>query len=198
MPYTLMKGLGWFLAALRARHRDRLADPQRDRPPPGRQGPRPQHVDTVELERLRGTDRQPRAGRRRTRPTAGRARGRARDAARRPTRRDSALPDVAAAPDVSAASVVLGRPVVQDDLTVIPGISPTSRSCATGSASARGTTWRPPRRRCCARCSSMPGRASAPSIPSLWPEMARLLSDGRVAAVPGHERVRPPSTSNGR
>src|SRR4051812_29889375 len=121
MPYTLMKGLGWFLAAfvlgivigwlirsVTARRQVAKA--------------RAQQVDAVELERLRGriANLEPVVAERdQLRAELDAARGAASVTPPDPVRG----PDVAAAPDVVAASTVLGRPVVPDDLTVIPGVS---------------------------------------------------------------------------
>src|SRR5918994_514105 len=121
MPYTLMKGLGWFLAALvigivigwlirSVTARRQLAKA------------RSQHPDTVELERLRGriSNLEPVVAERdRLRAELGADR-----TAPPPTPPETSLPDVPVAPDVAAASAVLGRTVVPDDLTVIAGIGP--------------------------------------------------------------------------
>jgi predicted flap endonuclease-1-like 5' DNA nuclease len=173
MPYTLMKGLGWFLAALvlgivigwlirsvAARRQVAKA--------------RAQQVDAIELERLRGrvANLEP--------VVAERDQLRAQLEAERVTTSNEPVelraPEVSAAPDVGAASAVLGRPVVRDDLTVIPGISaPVEELChgigirtwydlATTEASLLRTML------------VDAGPRFSTLDPSLWPEMARLLS----------------------
>ena len=122
MPYTLMKGLGWFVAALvigivigwlirsvTARRQVAKA--------------RSQHPDTVELERLRGriANLEPVVAERdqlRAELDARRA------AAPAPPPAETHLPEVAVAPDIAAASAVLGRPSWPTTCTVIPGIGP--------------------------------------------------------------------------
>jgi hypothetical protein len=176
MPYTLMKGLGWFVAALvigivigwlirsvTARRQVAKA--------------RSQHPDTVELERLRG-----RIGN--LEPVvAERDRLRAElDATRASPVSDAPetrLPDVSVAPDVSAAQAVLGRTVVPDDLTVIPGIGPNVEQLCHGIGI---RTWYDLATTEASLLRTMlldAGPRFSTHDPSLWPEMARLLAEGR-------------------
>jgi predicted flap endonuclease-1-like 5' DNA nuclease len=174
MPYTLMKGLGWFLAAfvlgivigwlirsVTARRQIAKA--------------RAQHVDAVELERLRGriANLEPVVAERdELRAAVEAARGAASALQPDPAR----PPDVAAAPDVGAASAVLGRPVVQDDLTVIPGISPAVEDLCHGIGV---RTWFDLSTTEASLLRTMlvdAGPRFSTLDPSLWPEMARLLA----------------------
>jgi hypothetical protein len=176
MPYTLMKGLGWFLAALvigivigwlirSVTARRQLAKA------------RSQHPDTVELERLRGriTNLEPVVAERdrlRTELDAVRA---SPSSAGSETR----LPDVSAAPDVTAAQAVLGRTVVPDDLTVIPGIGPNVEQLCHGIGI---RTWYDLATTEASLLRTMlvdAGPRFSTHDPSLWPEMARLLTEGR-------------------
>jgi predicted flap endonuclease-1-like 5' DNA nuclease len=175
MPYTLMKGLGWFLAALvlgivigwlirsvTARRQVAKA--------------RLQHVDAVELERLRGrvANLEP--------VVAERDQLRAElDAARSAQMPGSTAPDVVAAPDVSAApdvgvaSAELGRQVVPNDLTVIPGISAGVEALCHGIGI---RTWYDLATTEASLLRTMlvdAGPRFSTLDPSLWPEMARLL-----------------------
>jgi predicted flap endonuclease-1-like 5' DNA nuclease len=130
MPYTLIKGLGWFLLALllgivigwMLRHVTARRQIARARA---------HHVDTAELERLRGrvANLEPAVAER------DRLRGELEElrAAKRPAGEPVAAPDstslsaiagVAAAPDVTTAAGVLGEPIALDDLKVIEGIGP--------------------------------------------------------------------------
>ena len=176
MPYTLMKGLGWFVAALvigivigwlirSVTARRQLAKA------------RAQHPDTVELERLRGriANLEP--------VVAERDQLRAElDAARgtlAPAPVDTHLPDVAVAPDMSAASAVLGHAVVADDLTVIPGIGPNVEQLCHGLGI---RTWYDLATTEASLLHTMlvdAGPRFSIHDPSLWPEMARLLSEGQ-------------------
>ena len=173
MPYTLMKGLGWFLAAfvlgivigwlirsVAARRQVAKA--------------RAQQVDAIELERLRGriANLEP--------VVAERDQLRAELEAGRVTTSNEPLelraPEVSAAPDVSAASEVLGRPVVRDDLTVIPGISPSVEELCHGIGI---RTWYDLATTEASLLRAMlvdAGPRFSTLDPSLWPEMARLLS----------------------
>jgi hypothetical protein len=176
MPYTLMKGLGWFVAALvigivigwlirSVTARRQLAKA------------RSQHPDTVELERLRGRIanlEQVVAERDQLRAELDAANG-----ASAPAPVDTHLPDVAVAPDVAAASAVLGRAVVADDLTVIPGIGPNVEQLCHGIGI---RTWYDLSTTEASLLRTMlvdAGPRFSTHDPSLWPEMARLLSEGR-------------------
>ena len=174
MPYTLMKGLGWFLAAfllgivigwlirsVAARRQVAKA--------------RTQHVDAVELERLRGriANLEPVVAERdQLRSELDAARGAAVPPAPDPAR----APDVSSAPDVAAASAVLGRPVVQDDLTVIPGITSGVEELCHGIGI---RTWFDLSTTEASLLRTMlvdAGPRFSTLDPSLWPEMARLLA----------------------
>ena len=165
MPYTLMKGLGWFVAALvigivigwlirsvTARRQVAKA--------------RSQHPDTIELERLRGriANLEPVVAERdRLRAELEVARG-----APAPTSAETRLPDVG-----------LGQPVVQDDLTVIPGIGPNVEQLCHGIGI---RTWYDLATTEASLLRTMlvdAGPRFSTHDPSLWPEMARLLSEGR-------------------
>jgi predicted flap endonuclease-1-like 5' DNA nuclease len=176
MPYTLMKGLGWFVAALvigivigwlirSVTARRQLAKA------------RSQHPDTVELERLRGRIanlEQVVAERDQLRAELDAANG-----ASAPAPVDTHMPDVAVAPDVAAASAVLGRAVVADDLTVIPGIGPNVEQLCHGIGI---RTWYDLSTTEASLLRTMlvdAGPRFSTHDPSLWPEMARLLSEGR-------------------
>ena len=90
-----------------------------------------------------------------------------------------AAPDVGVAPDVAAASAVLGRPVVHDDLTVIPGIGPNVEELCHGIGI---RTWFDLATTEASLLRTMlvdAGPRFSTLDPSLWPEMARLLSDGQ-------------------
>ncbi|HZI44974.1 MAG TPA: hypothetical protein VFD53_07135 [Ilumatobacter sp.] len=175
MPYTLMKGLGWFVAALvigivigwlirSVTARRQLAKA------------RSQHPDTVELERLRGriANLEPVVAERdqlRAELDAGRA-------APAPPPPETHLPEVAVAPDIAAASAVLGRPVVADDLTVIPGIGPNVEQLCHGIGI---RTWYDLATTEASLLRTMlvdAGPRFSTHDPSLWPELARLLSEG--------------------
>ena len=175
MPYTLMKGLGWFVAALviglvigwlirSVTARRQLAKA------------RSQHPDTVELERLRGriANLEPVVAERdqlRAELDAGRA-------APAPPPAETHLPEVAVAPDIAAASAVLGRPVVADDLTVIPGIGPNVEQLCHGIGI---RTWYDLATTEASLLRTMlvdAGPRFSTHDPSLWPELARLLSEG--------------------
>lgn len=174
MPYTLMKGLGWFLAAfvlgivigwlirsVAARRQVAKA--------------RAQHVDAVELERLRGriANLEPLVAERdQLRAELDAARGARPAEAPEPVR----SPDVSVAPDVGEASTVLGRPVVRDDLTVIPGINQGVEELLHGIGI---RTWYDLAVTEVSLLRTMlvdAGPRFSPLDPSLWPEMAGLLS----------------------
>ena len=174
MPYTLMKGLGWFVAALvigivigwlirsvTARRQVAKA--------------RAQHPDAVELERLRGriANLEPVVAERdQLRAELDAAHGTPPPEAPDPVR----VPDVSVAPDVGTASAVLGRPVVHDDLTVIPGISPAVEELCHGIGI---RTWFDLSTTEASLLRTMlvdAGPRFSTLDPSMWPEMARLLA----------------------
>ena len=175
MPYTLMKGLGWFVAALvigivigwlirSVTARRQLAKA------------RSQHPDTVELERLRGriANLEPVVAERdqlRAELDAGRGEP-------APPSAETHRPEVAVAPDIAAASAVLGRPVVADDLTLIPGIGPNVEQLCHGIGI---RTWYDLATTEASLLRTMlvdAGPRFSTHDPSLWPELARLLSEG--------------------
>jgi len=175
MPYTLMKGLGWFVGALvigivigwlirsvNARRQVAKA--------------RSQHPDAVELERLRGriANLEPVVAERdQLRTDLEAARGTP------PPPPETRPPEVAVAPDVSTAQAVLGQPVVQDDLTVIPGIGPNVEQLCHGIGI---RTWYDLATTEASLLRTMlvdAGPRFSTHDPSLWPELARLLSEGR-------------------
>jgi predicted flap endonuclease-1-like 5' DNA nuclease len=175
MPYTLMKGLGWFVAALvigivigwlirSVTARRQLAKA------------RAQHPDTVELERLRGriANLEPVVAERdQLRAELEAAHGPA------PGPSISTAPEVSVAPDIAAASAVLGRPVVPDDLTVIPGIGTNVEQLCHGIGI---RTWYDLATTEASLLRTMlvdAGPRFSTHDPSLWPEMGRLLSEGR-------------------
>lgn len=174
MPYTLMKGLGWFLAALvlgivigwlirSVTARRQLAKA------------RAQQVDAVELERLRGriANLEPVVAERdQLRAELDMVRGAPAVEPDDPLRG----PDVSIAPDMTAASAVLGRDVVGDDLTVIPGINAGVQELLHGIGI---RTWYDLATTEASLLRTMlvdAGPRFSPLDPSLWPEMARLLA----------------------
>jgi predicted flap endonuclease-1-like 5' DNA nuclease len=178
MPYTLMKGLGWFVAALvigivvgwlirSVTARRQLAKA------------RSQHPDTIELERLRGriANLEP--------VVAERDRLRAELDASQDAPAPVAVPvetrgaDVPVAPDVAAASAVLGRTIVADDLTVIPGIGPNVEQLCHGIGI---RTWYDLATTEASLLRTMlvdAGPRFSTHDPSLWPELAQLLARGQ-------------------
>ena len=176
MPYTLMKGLGWFVAALvigivigwlirSVTARRQLAKVRAD------------HPETLELERLRGRVANLESA------VAERDQLRAElDAAREAPARtpvDTGPPHVAVAPDMAAGSAVLGRAIVSDDLTLIPGIGPNVEQLCHGIGI---RTWYDLATTEASLLRTMlvdAGPRFSTHDPSLWPEMARLLAEGR-------------------
>jgi predicted flap endonuclease-1-like 5' DNA nuclease len=125
MPYTLMKGLGWFALALLIGIvmgwllRSVAARRQVARA-------RAHHVDGAELERLRGrvANLEPVVGERdRLRVELDELRAVPATAAVAPAASDVS-PVVLATPDVAAGAAVLGRKIALDDLQVVEGIGP--------------------------------------------------------------------------
>jgi large subunit ribosomal protein L27 len=174
MSYTLMKGLGWFAAAfvlgivIGWLLRSVTAKRQVARA-------RAHHVDTVELERLRGrvANLEPVVAERdRLRAELEEFRG----PIASPEEPGAAVP---ALPDITQAAVVLGHPVVHDDLKEIPGIGPSVEELCHGIGI---RTW-------------FDLSVTEPSLlrtmlddagprfkthdPNLWPELAGLLAEGR-------------------
>jgi hypothetical protein len=178
MPYTLMKGLGWFVAALvigivvgwlirSVTARRQLAKA------------RSQHPDTIELERLRGriANLEPVVAER----DRLLAELDASQAAPAPVAVpvETRGPDVPVAPDVAAASAVLGRTIVPDDLTVIPGIGPNVEQLCHGIGI---RTWYDLATTEASLLRTMlvdAGPRFSTHDPSLWPELAQLLARGQ-------------------
>jgi predicted flap endonuclease-1-like 5' DNA nuclease len=171
-----MKGLGWFVAALvigivigwlirSVTARRQMAKA------------RAQHPETVELERLRGriANLEPAVAERdRLRAELDVARG-------APLSEDagSPVPDVRVAPNVAAASAVLGHAILPDDLTVIPGIGPNVEQLCHGIGI---RTWYDLATTEASLLRTMlvdAGPRFSTHDPTAWPELARLLSEGR-------------------
>jgi predicted flap endonuclease-1-like 5' DNA nuclease len=201
MPYTLMKGLAWILLALLLGIvigwllRSVVAKRQVARA-------RNHHVDTVEMERLRGrvANLEP--------IIAERDRLRADlDAARRGTATHAAggapaeggeVPAVAAAlsggldavvapaaraapapPDVSTAAAVLGRSIALDDLKAVEGVGPKIEELCNGIGI---RTWFDLATTEVSLLRTMladAGPRFRTHDPGTWPEQARLLAEGR-------------------
>ena len=208
MPYTLMKGsvwvllavllgivMGWLLRSIAAKRQVARA--------------RNHHVDTVELERLRGrvANLEPVVDERdrlkadlvacraevsaaiAAPDPAAVALGFATAAALEPVAAavaDTAAPDdsaapasPAAAPDVAQASAVLGKSITFDDLKVVEGIGPKIESLCHGIGI---RTWFDLSTTEISLLSTMladAGSGVASHDPSTWPEQAGLLAAGR-------------------
>jgi predicted flap endonuclease-1-like 5' DNA nuclease len=203
MSYTLMKGLGWFLAAfvlgivIGWLLRSVTAKRQVARA-------RAHHVDTVELERLRGRV----ANLDSVVAECDRLRGEL-DELRVATA--SAVPDqpppipeepeapaVPATPDMAEARKVLGRSVVLDDLKVIPGIGPKVENLCHGIGI---RTWFDLSTTEVSLLRTMlndAGPRFKTHDPTLWPEQARLLAEGRWSEfVALGQRAAEPSPAGG-
>ena len=175
MSYTLMKGLGWFVAAfvlgiiIGWLLRSVTAKRQVARA-------RAHHVDTVEMERLRGrvANLEPVVAERdRLRAELDECRGAASPLDGDP---GAAVP---VAPDVTQAAVVLGHPVVLDDLKEIPGIGPSVEELCHGIGI---RTWFDLSTTEVSLLRTMlddAGPRFKTQDPTLWPELARLLAEGR-------------------
>jgi predicted flap endonuclease-1-like 5' DNA nuclease len=175
MSYTLMKGLGWFLAAfvlgiiIGWLLRSVTAKRQVARA-------RAHHVDTVEMERLRGRVANLEsvvAERDRLREELDECRG-------VPAAADDAPgAAVPATPDVTQAAVVLGHPVVLDDLKQVPGIGPSVEELCHGIGI---RTWYDLSTTEVSLLRTMlddAGPRFKTQDPTLWPELAGLLAQGR-------------------
>ncbi len=199
MPYTLMKGLAWILLALLLGIvigwllRSVVAKRQVARA-------RNHHVDTVEMERLRGrvANLEPvvieRDQLRAELADAVRVRSTGEPEIAAPPPRflsDAADVSVAqttgevravlAAPDVAAAVAVLGRPVILDDLKVIEGVGPKIEELCHGIGI---RTWHDLSVTEVSLLRTMLSDAGArfrTHDPSTWPEQASLLAAGRWA-----------------
>ena len=179
MSYTLMKGLGWFLAAfvlglvIGWLVRSVAAKRQVARA-------RAHHVDAVEMERLRGrvANLEPVVAERdRLRSELEQLRG----GAAAPVADGGAEPvaSVAVAPDVAEAAAVLGRPVTPDDLQLISGIGPNVEKLCHGIGI---RTWFDLSTTEVSLLRTMlvdAGPRFRTQDPSTWPEQARLLAEGR-------------------
>jgi predicted flap endonuclease-1-like 5' DNA nuclease len=197
MPYTLMKGLAWILLALFLGIvigwllRSVAAKRQVARA-------RNHHVDSVEMERLRGrvANLEPvvaeRDQLRAELAEAVRARTKGTPEIAAPPPRflhdagDAVVPPangestaVLAAPDLAAAVGVLGRPIVLDDLKVIEGIGPKIEELCHGIGI---RTWHDLSTTEVSLLRTMLSDAGArfrTHDPSTWPEQAGLLAAGR-------------------
>ena len=177
MPYTLMKGLGWFAAAfvlgivigwlLRAVSAKRQVARARAN-----------QVDMIEMERMRGriANLEP--------VVAERDRLQAELEALRgeppgPAEHSPPPAQLPVTPDMAAAAVVLGHPVTLDDLKVIPGIGPNIEDLCHGIGI---RTWFDMSTTEASLLHTMlvdAGPRFRTHDPSLWPEQARLLAEGR-------------------
>jgi predicted flap endonuclease-1-like 5' DNA nuclease len=178
MSYTLMKGLGWFLAAFVIGLvvgwlvRSVAAKRQVARA-------RAHHVDAVEMERLRGrvANLEPvLAERDRLRAELEQFRGGAPQGA--PGEPEPAT-SLAATPDLAAAAQVLGRPVALDDLQLVSGIGPNVEQLCHGIGI---RTWFDLSTTEVSLLRTMlldAGPRFRTLDPSSWPEQARLLAEGR-------------------
>lgn len=183
MPYTLMKGLGWFVLALVIGLvigwllRSVIAKRQVARA-------RRHNVDSAELERLRGrvANLEPVVDERdRLRAELDALRGNA----AAPANSDSPGVEhphpvsVPSLPDVGAAARVLGATVTIDDLKVIDGIGPNVEELCHGIGI---RTWLDLSTTEASLLRTMlvdAGSRFATLDPTTWPEQARLLAEGR-------------------
>jgi len=178
MPYTLMKGLGWFAAAfvlgivigwlLRAVSAKRQVARARAN-----------QVDMVEMERMRGriANLEPVVAERdRLQAELDALRGEPPGPVEQQPPPPAQLP---VTPDLAAAAVVLGHPVTLDDLKEIPGIGPNVEDLCHGIGI---RTWFDLSTTEASLLHTMlidAGPRFRPHDPSLWPEQARLLAAGR-------------------
>jgi predicted flap endonuclease-1-like 5' DNA nuclease len=181
MSYTLMKGLGWFLAALLLGIvigwllRSVAAKRQVARA-------RAHHVDTVEMERLRGrlANLEPVVAER------DRLRAELDELNAGPVAVPApsvplveAVPAVPATPDVAAASSAFGHAVALDDLKEISGIGPKIEEMCHGIGI---RTWFDLSTTEVSLLRTMladAGPRFRTHDPATWPEQARLLAEGR-------------------
>lgn len=204
MPYTLMKGLGWFLIALVLGIvigwllRSVVAKRQVARA-------RNHHVDTAEMERLRGrvANLEPIVAERdrlRAELDAVMAAAAAKVSKKKaksatpdvppPRFADAASagaedavsanvdPSVPSTPDMSGAAAVLGRPIVLDDLKVVEGIGPKIEGLCHGIGI---RTWYDLSTTEVSLLRTMladAGPRFRTHDPGTWPEQARLLAAG--------------------
>jgi predicted flap endonuclease-1-like 5' DNA nuclease len=189
MPYTLMKGLGWFALALVLGIvigwllRSVVAKRQVARA-------RNHHVDSVEMERLRGrvANLEPivseRDQLRQELDAAVRARSKGAEMVPPPrfnTVADGLAPAAAVtdAPDLSVAAAVLGRSIDVDDLQVVEGIGPKIAELCHGIGI---RTWRDLADTEVSLLRTMladAGPRFRTHDPATWPEQGRLLAEGR-------------------
>lgn len=182
MPYTLMKGLAWIVAALVLGIvigwllRSVAAKRQVARA-------RNHHVDTVELERLRGriANLEPAVAERdRLRAELDQQREQV-VAAAVPAAAVTPMPPLPVTPDVAGAQTLLGRPIVLDDLQVIEGIGPKIEDLCHGIGI---RTWHDLSVTEVSLLRTMladAGPRFRTHDPATWPEQARLLAEGRWA-----------------
>lgn len=199
MPYTLMKGLAWILLALLLGIvigwllRSVVAKRQVARA-------RNHHVDSVEMERLRGrvANLEPLVAERdrlreeleaslRSRPK-GKGKGELVPPPRFTTIADidgaaepaaEVAPVVTAAPDLTIAAAVLGRSIELDDLTVVEGIGPKIQELCNGIGI---RTWYDLAATEVSLLRTMlvdAGPRFRTHDPGTWPEQGRLLAEGR-------------------
>jgi predicted flap endonuclease-1-like 5' DNA nuclease len=198
MPYTLVKGLAWILLALALGVvigwllRSVTARRQVARA-------RNHHVDTVEMERLRGRVAELEAvvgDRERLRaeldahaaahappePTIAAPPPRYNTAADAPPTDPVAAPEGPSdGPDVAGATAVLGRAIALDDLTVVEGIGPKIEALCHGIGI---RTWRDLAETEVSLLRTMlhdAGPRMRTHDPSTWPAQAQLLAAGRWA-----------------
>lgn len=200
MPYTLMKGwawvllgvllgivIGWLLRSIAAKRQVARA--------------RSHHVDSVEMERLRGrlANLEPVVAER-DRLIAELERVRSQDTVAPPsvepgrvadlgdpvpTPDESGSPPLAAAasppvaPDVSSATAVLGTPITVDDLKVIDGIGPKIESLCHGIGIRTWFDLSTTEVSLLRTMLSDAGSRFSTHDPSTWPEQAGLLAAGR-------------------
>jgi predicted flap endonuclease-1-like 5' DNA nuclease len=181
MPYTLMKGLGWFALALVIGLvvgwllRSIIAKRQIARA-------RRHHVDNAELEHLRGrvANLEPVVEERdRLLAELEALRGAVPPGAGPALAGYSCPTQVPSVPDVAAAAKVLGTTVTIDDLKVIDGIGPSVEELCHGIGI---RTWLDLSTTEVSLLRTMlvdAGSRFATLDPSTWPEQARLLAEGR-------------------
>lgn len=182
MPYTLSMGLLWVALAVLLGivigwlMRSVVAKRQVERV-------RANHLDTVELERLRGrvAELEPVvADRDRLRAELDASRAREESAAAT-SGGSSATVESSGVPDLAVAAAIVGAPVVLDDLTVIAGIGPKVADLCHGIGI---QTWSDLAATEVSLLRTMledAGPHVRTQDPSTWPEQAALLAAGRWA-----------------
>ncbi|HEY5663328.1 MAG TPA: hypothetical protein VIS05_04750 [Ilumatobacter sp.] len=182
MPYTLMRGwgwvllgvllgivIGWLLRSIAAKRQVARA--------------RSHHVDSVELERLRGrvANLEPVVAQRdRLQAELDAIRGEP-EASAAATPPGTNPPEPVAAPDLAAAKAVLGSEVTLDDLKVVEGIGPKIESLCHGIGI---RTWFDLSTAEVSLLRTMladAGSRFSAHDPATWPQQAALLATGRWA-----------------